>query len=191
MANKRRTALRKINVSKNKQEEIYKLILASFIITAIMIVFVAFLSATAYRNEQNEINSIQQSLLPKPLVINPVLETYEIHIAPSINGEVCTATVNNTCILREAGAKQVNIFDMNITYSGTYTMDVFINPPAKVSLKMIINYENQTENIVTYKNLSGLTVFSGPQVPSHLEMIFSNEGNTTATGYLRITEMPK
>ncbi len=192
MVNKRRDVLIKRNTSKNQQKEIYRFVIISFIMTSIMIILVAFLSATAYNNQQTEINLIQESLMPKTQPIIPVYLQYNISIAPNFNGGICTTTVNNVCIIREVNMRQQNVFDINITYSGKYTMDVFINPPAKVSLEMIIDYKNnQTQNELYFNNISGLTVFSGQQVPSTIKLIFSNEGNTTATGYLKINEIPK
>jgi hypothetical protein len=184
---------KKIKNTENKEDnKVYFLILATFLILSIMITFVAFLSANSYHEEQIEINAIQESLLPKVKPIFPISLQYNLNIAPNFNGGMCTTMVNNTCIIRKVNFTQQNVFQINITYSGTYTMDIFVNPPAKVSLKMIIDYaNNQTQNTLYFNDLSGLTVFSGPQVPSTVKLIFSNEGNTTATGYLKISEIPK
>lgn len=169
----------------------YVLTIMTFIIITIMILFLAFLNATTYHNQQNEIKMIQQEIVPKPIPIIPISLNYNINIAPIFNGGMCSTVVNKTCVIKEVNMSQQNVFEINDTYSGNYSMSIFINPPGKASLTMVIDYvNNNTQNTLTFNDLSGLSVFSGPQVPSTIKMIFSNEGNTAVTGYLKISETP-
>lgn len=190
MVNKRK---RNRRVEKaGKKTSPYTLIVTAFIITTIVILFLAFLSSTAYHTQQNEINLIQAELVKNPAPIMPVSLFYDINMAPSFNGGVCSTMINETCIIRETNMSQQNVFNINDTYSGNYSMSIFIAPPGRASLTMIIDYKNNnTQNTLTFNSLSGLSVFSGPQVPSTIKMIFSNEGNTHIDGYLKVNEMPK
>lgn len=189
MANKRKTTR---DVKKtNKKSSPYALIMMVFIIISIVVLFLAFLSATAYHAQQNEIKTIQHEILPKVVPTAPTSMFYNLKISPNFNGGMCATMVNSTCMIEEVNMSQQNVFEINDTYSGNYSMDIFITPPGKVSLTMIIDYaDNNTQNTLVFNNMSGTNVFSGPQVPSTIKLIFTNEGSSFASGYLKIDETP-
>lgn len=166
--------------------------LSVFVLTMIIILFLAYLVSINLNNQQNEISFLENEMTPKITPIKQESFLYYINIAPNFNGEMCSTIVNKSCVLEKVNMTQQNVFEVNDTYYGNYSMSIYINPTSKVSLEVIIDYDNnQTQNILTFNDMTGMNTFSGLQVPSKIKMIFNNEGKTQAVGYVEILETPR
>lgn len=175
------------NKTANKKEILY--IIFSAVVVVLLVADLVKLSYI-YGVNSGEIIAIQQEPMFNRTAI-PIYEFYQINISPSYNGYVCSVIIDNRCSIVSTNSSQEDVIDLNITYFGNYTMDLYISPPEKASLKMIIDYAyNNTQNTLNFDNLSGLHIFSGKQVPSSMKLILSNGGNSSVSGYLKIIETP-